>query len=356
MPKLRALIPLAAILAALGGSAFPAAAALKAVKMLPVTPDSAAVQLVQRARIAAALKAAFLAWAKQDGVKNAALAIVDDGAITDSVGLGSDNPTKPEPVASESKSVTAMCVLKLVEAGKLKFSDTLGQRLPDYFAANPPHDPAAKNITLASLLTHSSRIDYDPTQGSALEQFKPYDKTAYAKELAAALAKPLGKPKYFYNNINYDALGLVIATVTGKSYDDYCRQTVLEPAGITDAKLNPQWMVMGSFGGWMLSADDEVKFLAYFDPATRLIGTPAKTWPKKATGGGVSYSLGTLMRPAGSWFNFWHFGSWSSGSSSFGAYFARWSNGVGVAATYQPTISDKAGSDLDQAMSNAGGS
>jgi CubicO group peptidase (beta-lactamase class C family) len=355
MPRQRALF-IAIILAAIGGFAFPAAAALGAIKALPVSPNSAAVQMVAHAKTAAALKAAFLAWAKRDGVKNAALAIVDDGAITDSVSLGSDTPTKPEPVASESKSVTAMCILRLVEAGKLSFSDTLGQRLRDYFAANPPHEAAAKNITLAALLTHSSRIRYDPTQGSALEQFKPYDKTAYAKELAAALAKPLGKPKYFYNNINYDALGLVIATVTGKSYEDYCRQTVLVPAGITDAKLNPQWMVMGSFGGWMLSADDEVKFLAYFDPASRLISTLPRTWPKKATGGGVSYSLGTLMRPSGSWFNFWHFGSWSSGSSSFGAYFARWSNGVGVSATYQPTISDKAGGDLDTALAAAGGS
>jgi hypothetical protein len=98
MPRQRALF-IAIILAAIGGFAFPAAAALRAIKALPVSPNSAAVQMVAHAKTAAALKAAFLAWAKRDGVKNAALAIVDDGAITDSVSLGSDTPTKPEPVA-----------------------------------------------------------------------------------------------------------------------------------------------------------------------------------------------------------------------------------------------------------------
>ena len=306
----------------------------------------------------AAIKAAFIAWAKQNGVKDASLAIAENGKLSDAVGLGSDSPTRPEPVASESKSVTGICILKLVEAGKLKFSDTIGGLLPDYFSAHPPRDPAAKNITLASLLTHSSGITTDPTQGASLDQFRPFTKPAPAKELAAALAAPLGPQKYVYNNVNYAALALVIEAVTKEGYQKHCRQAVLVPAGIRDAKLNPQWMVMGAFGGWMLSAEDELKFLAYFDPASGLVTIPPKKWPKSQAGGGASYSLGTMMRPAGDGFNFWHFGSWSSGSgpgSSFGAYFARWSNGVAVAVNYQPTVSDKVGGELDQMLVAAAG-
>ena len=328
------------------------AASLKAV---PLAPFNATDNLAGRMIREQAIDKAFTGWVRKYHIKNAALAIRDHGTVVDGPAFGNDSPSNPEPVASESKSVTAMCVLKLVEAGTLKFSDTLGSRLPDFFRANPPHDTAARNITLAALLTHSSGIDSDPTQGSSLSQFKPYDQTEFAKELAAALKAPLGQPKYFYNNINYAALGLVIETVTGKSYEDFCRSQVLAPAGVNDAELNPPWRMMGSFGGWKLSADDEAKFLAYFEPASNLVHTPANAWPKTPVGGGASYSLGVEMRADGAGFNFWHFGSWTADSpkASFGAYFLSLPNGMGVAATYQPTIDDSTGNALDTAMYDA---
>jgi CubicO group peptidase (beta-lactamase class C family) len=331
----------------------PAAAAnLKAIPMLPFNgANTIAGQMIRDQKI----EAAFDGWVRQHHIVNAALAIRDHGSIVDGHAYGRDAPAEPEPVASESKSVTAMCVLKLVEARQLKFSDTLGSLLPDFFHANPPHDAAAKNITLGALLTQSSGIDNDPTQGPPLQQFRPFNQTEFAKELSAGLSKPLGRPKYFYNNINYAALGLVIETVTGKSYEDFCNRSVLVPAGITDAMLNPPWRMMGSFGGWKLSAHDEAKLLAYFEPGSGLVRTAASAWPTAAAGGGALYSLGVEMRPAGSGFNFWHFGSWTADQpkASFGSYFLSLPNGMGVAVTYQPTIDDATGSALDAAMESA---
>ena len=303
------------------------------------------------------ITAAFTAWAARSGVRSGAIAVIEDGKITGSIGIGGTRPSDPEPVASESKAITAMCILKLVEAGKLRFTDTLQTLLPDYFATHAPADPAAKKITLAALLTHTSGLGTDPTQGSPLLQFKPFTKPAMAEELAAALAVPLKKhPGYAYNNVNYAALGLVIETVAGEAYDTYCERTVLKPVGITDATMNPDWRVMGAFGGWKLSAEDDARFLQYFDPRSGLNATRAKTWPKVDLGGGASYSLGTLMRPAGGGFNFWHFGSWvwtGSPKASFGAYFARLAGGFGYAANYQPTVDAAAMSDLDASLYKA---
>ena len=331
------------------------AATLKAVPMAPFNgTDNAAGRMIREQ----AIDKAFTDWVKKYHIANAALAIREHGTVVDGPAFGNDSPTRPEPVASESKSVTAMCVLKLVEAGRLKFGDTLGGLVPDFFRANPPHDPAAKDITLAALLTQASGIDHDPTQGSTVQQFRPFDQTEFAKELAAGLNHPLGPRKYFYNNINYAALGLVIETISGKPYEDFCRSEVLGPAGIGDATLNPPWRMMGSFGGWRLSAHDEAKFLAYFDPAAGMVQTPPSRWPTSDAGGGALYSLGVEMRPAGSGYNFWHFGSWSSDQpkASFGAYFLSLPNGMGVAATYQPTLTDAEGAALDSAMYTAAAS
>jgi CubicO group peptidase (beta-lactamase class C family) len=40
-----------------------------------------------------------------------------------------------------------------------------------------------------------------------------------------------------YSNLGYSILGLVIEKVSGMSYEDYCRQAILEPLGIYDMKI-----------------------------------------------------------------------------------------------------------------------
>jgi hypothetical protein len=42
-----------------------------------------------------------------------------------------------------------------------------------------------------------------------------------------------------YSNMNYATLGLIIQTVSGQSYEDYLRQHVLAPLGMTDAYTSP---------------------------------------------------------------------------------------------------------------------
>lgn len=304
----------------------------------------------------ARMKADFAAWAKKNGVEGGALAIVEHERIVGSLGIGAVAPSDPQPIASNSKAITAICVLKLVEAGRLHFEDTLGSSLPSYFMDHPPADAAALDITLAALLTHTSGIASDPTQGSSLLQFEPFSRSAAAALLSAALAEPLAATDYAYNNVNYAALEVVIETVTGDVYATYCNRSVLLPAGITDASINPDWAVLGAFGGWRLSAEDDARFLAYFDPNAGLLKTPPSDWPQASVGSGAFYSLGAIMRPAGSGYNFWHFGSWTwtgEPEASFGAYFARWSNDYGVAANYHPTVDDAAMRDLDQIMLDA---
>jgi CubicO group peptidase (beta-lactamase class C family) len=40
-----------------------------------------------------------------------------------------------------------------------------------------------------------------------------------------------------YSNLGYSILGLVIEKVSGMSYEDYCRKTIMEPLGIYDMKI-----------------------------------------------------------------------------------------------------------------------
>lgn len=304
------------------------------------------------------VKAAFEQWADANRIKSASLVLVFNGTVVGSASRGKYDAAMPVPIASDSKLITGLCIVRAVDAGLLGFSSTLGDLLPA--VAKAAKDRRVAGISVAQLLTHSSGISFDASQGATLGQFAPFSKASAPAQVKATLAHKLGQAPgagYAYNNMNYALLDLIIAAVTGEDYATWCGRTVLEPVGITDATLNPNWRSMGAYGGWLISANDYARLFSYFAPDSTLLATPAAKWPRFPLGNGVSYGIGTLVRVGASWFNFWHFGSWawSSGKvkASFGSYFANWGGGLGVFAAYTPTISDDQMNALDAAVSAA---
>lgn len=303
---------------------------------------------------------AFKDWASRWGVPNGSISIMKGTTLLGASGLGTYGANKIEPVASESKAITAVCIAQLVEAGQFTFQTPLKNLLGSYFRKHPAADARAKTITVAQLLTHSSGITYDPSQGSqggAIEQL-PHNKTNLDKQATITFSQSLGATpgsSYYYNNMNYALLGLIIETKTGDTYENHCKNSVLAPVGVTDAVLNPSWRVLASFGGWKISANDYTRFLEYFLPSMGLLSIQPAQWPQYSLGGGAYYSLGTLMRQAGTGYNFWHTGSfqWSSPSASFGAYYAVLQENVRYMADFAPTVSDDAFNDLDASLYNA---
>ncbi|WP_447930134.1 serine hydrolase domain-containing protein [Sphingopyxis fribergensis] len=139
-------------------------------------------------------------------------------------------PDDPVRVASVSKLVVALGVLRLVEAGKLDLdrdvSDYLGWRLrhPAY-----PDRP----ISLAQLLGHRSGLN---------------DDTDYALPLDADLETALGNPAawdrarppggdFAYANFNYPVVAAAIEGATGERFDQAMARLVFRPLGV-DACFN----------------------------------------------------------------------------------------------------------------------
>jgi len=302
------------------------------------------------ARIAKALDA----WASKYKVVDASVVVVRAGKVVALHSIGSYEPGMLVPVASLSKAITGVCIAKLVQAGKIAFEDQLGSLLKEHFRIRPPRDPRASNITIGQLLTHKSGLSLDPTQGG-LGQFWPYTVSSTERQVDVALSfdlTPDAGRKFSYNNVNYSALGLVIETVTGEAYEDYCFREVLAPVGIQNAKLNPDWMVMGAAGGWLISTTDYAKFLAYFDSGSSALTLRTAKWPKADRGNGVYYGIGVVLRKAGKGYDFWHRGSWSIAKpfASFGAYFASWYQQATVVVTFRPTVADEAMGELDRKL------
>lgn len=133
-------------------------------------------------------------------------------------------------LGSMNKMFTAVAVGQLVEAGKLSFTDTLAEVLPDY-----PNQAFARAATIHHLLTHTSGIGGTAFPPELFEQRDRYRRPADYLPLFADEA-PLFPPgaRFEYANHGYLVLGLVIERLSGQDYDDYVREHVFEPAGMRD--------------------------------------------------------------------------------------------------------------------------
>lgn len=141
--------------------------------------------------------------------------------------LTADDPVR---IASVSKLVVALGVLRLVEQGRLDLdrdvSDYLGWRLrhPAY-----PERP----VTLAQLLGHRSgladRIDYALPLGADLE-------TALRNPAAWDAPRAPGG-EFAYANLNYPVVAAAIEGATGERFDQAMARLVFRPLGI-DACFN----------------------------------------------------------------------------------------------------------------------
>lgn len=130
-------------------------------------------------------------------------------------------------IASQTKQFTAVAVLQLVQAGKLKLTDTVGSILKDYPAVG-------RDLTVQQLLTHTAGLK----NLSRLPEFrenKPKDATL-AEMVALFSGLPLEfKPgtQFRYSNSNYVLLTAIIEAVSKQSYADYLQQHVFTPLGMS---------------------------------------------------------------------------------------------------------------------------
>ena len=138
-------------------------------------------------------------------------------------------------IGSMNKMFTAVAILQLVEAGKVKLAAPLGTYLPGY--AN--REVAAK-VTIDQLLTHT---------GGTGDIFGPsFDAHREALRSLADYVKLYGKrglefapgSRWAYSNYGFILLGVVIEQVTGQSYYDYVHAHIYAPAGMTSSGSLPE--------------------------------------------------------------------------------------------------------------------
>lgn len=131
------------------------------------------------------------------------------------------NPNAIYNIASITKSITGMAVLKLVEQGKLSLTDTVGK-----FFQNVP--ALKSGITIHQLLSHQSGIPQAYAADGELNADNAADKIWKVK----TDVRP--GEKFLYSNDNYTLLAIIIEKVTGMRWKEYMRENILTPLGMTN--------------------------------------------------------------------------------------------------------------------------
>lgn len=141
-------------------------------------------------------------------------------------------------IGSDTKAMTAMLCGILVDEGKLKWSQTIGETFPELRKSMHPRYHA---VTLEQLLTHRGGAPGDLTKDELwgkLWRHKGTPPGARRLLLQGVTSKaPEAAPgeKYIYSNAGYSIAGHMAEKVTGRSWEDLAREKIFRPLGMTTA-------------------------------------------------------------------------------------------------------------------------
>jgi CubicO group peptidase (beta-lactamase class C family) len=203
----------------------PAAPQVKHEYIEHTVASPAAVQPFEKLDSKAAKAAGIDAAALERLVKRAeethsdALIILKDGRLVGDWRFG--KPAGPIEAMSVTKSVVNLAIGRLVTTGKVRLDEPVATFYPEWKGT-----PKEK-ITVRRLLDHTSGLQANP---SAQEVYESRDIVRLA--LDAPLASEPGAA-FFYNNKAVNLLGGIVEKVSGKKLDEYMRDEVFAPLGVS---------------------------------------------------------------------------------------------------------------------------
>lgn len=205
-------------------------------------------------------------------------------------GFGRAKEDTPFLLASISKPMTAVCVMRLVDRRSVSLDDAVRKHIPEFQGGD------RNAITIRHLLTHTSGLpDMLPENEDLRKRHAPLKDFVAGACRTPLLFKPGAE-------VRYQSMGILLAAeiverVAGQPFRDFARKEVFEPLGmratsfglggrrIADTALcqvtensdwnwnSPYWRDLGApWGGAHAPAEDVARFLQYFlEPDSRVL-------------------------------------------------------------------------------------
>ncbi|MEX1182046.1 MAG: serine hydrolase domain-containing protein [Gemmatimonadota bacterium] len=220
-------------------------------------PEAAAMSSARLARMDTVMQA-FVDSSRTAGI---AILLLRDGRVVKSGAWGWADVEARRPlemsslfrIASQTKAVTSVAAMMLVEEGSLRLADPVHRWVPAFaevmVASDSGSTPARRPITIRDLLTHTSGLSYGtesdvrqiyeaaglgPAAGHGwyfADKDEPICTTMDRLGTLPLVAQPGERFVYGYST---DLLGCVIERVSGRTLDEFFRDRIFRPLRMND--------------------------------------------------------------------------------------------------------------------------
>lgn len=129
-------------------------------------------------------------------------------------------------LASVSKPLTGLVIMRLVERGRLNLDDSITKAVPDFRVP-----VRGRAITVRDLLQHTSGLrDYTNDYPGSDEVFAKINTETHLEWLNTTRPKQAPGTRFEYNNSNYALLALIAERVSGRSFAKFANTQIFRPA------------------------------------------------------------------------------------------------------------------------------
>lgn len=179
---------------------------------------------------------------KEKHIPGLSVAVMKSGKLIYSKAFGYSNlehdvPAKLNtvfPIASLSKSFTAIATMMLVERGKISLDDSIHQHL-----AGLPD--AWKGVTIRHLLNHTSGIPSFSSQDKIMcplgKQFREYERGDAWKEVGCLPLLFTPGEQWLYGDTGYYLLGMLIEKIAEVKYEVFVQNNIFLPLKMNNSRL-----------------------------------------------------------------------------------------------------------------------
>ena len=145
-------------------------------------------------------------------------------------------PQTTVPIASNTKLFTAVAAGLLVEEGKLEWDRPVREFVPGIRFYN---DELTATVTIRDMLSHRTGI----TRHDSIWYKSDFTRKELFERLKYLEPSQPPRSTFLYNNMMYAGSGYVVEQLSGKTWEDFVRERILSPLGMTSTVFSIDDMV-----------------------------------------------------------------------------------------------------------------
>lgn len=173
------------------------------------------------------------------------------------------------PMASVTKSFTAMSAALLVDEGKLEWDKPVREYIPEFILRDPY---VTEHVTVRDMLSHRTGLPRHDLSAWRLDM----SRAEFVRRMKYLKFNASFREKFQYNNLMYYATAYLVETIACHPWEDFVAQRIFAPLGMEASNFTPEPPREGHATaiGYRVDRDDDGRAVGHvsmpFGPHTEL--------------------------------------------------------------------------------------